>query len=444
MTEIQKLSYSQKKRIQWWQKARFGMFIHWGLYTIDGLGCWKMHDMGIPTGEYIAKYEHRFNPTNFDARAIVRVAKNAGCKYIVMGTRHHEGYCLWNTKTTKFSSVCMTPKRDFIAEYVQATRGAGLKIGLYYSLLDWRYKAYWDGPRKNPEGWKKFVSYVHSQVEELMTLYGKIDILWYDGAWPVLWYDGDCAMPWRGYWGFSPTYEDIAKAWRSRKLNAMVRRLQPDIIMNNRSYLTEDFGTPEQTIVPESRPWELCDTMGGLWGAASQDLNRKTAREIITRLISCACQNGNMLLNIGPKPDGSIQRWQAKIMAQIGNWLKEHGEAIYGCGGEWQVPFRNNMLAPWKTTRKGDVLYLHLIRYPGNSFSIANLHDYWLESAEILTTGKQLKIIHEPTRDIISGLPKSSPDKIITVVKVKVRHKTRNEQETRGTIALDNPDSGLN
>ena len=431
MPEMQKSSYSQKGRIQWWQEARFGMFVHWGLYTIDGLDCWKMHIMGIPVEEYTAKYEHRFNPKKFDAEALVRVAKNTGCKYIVMGARHHEGYCLWNTKTTKFSSICMTPKRDFIAEYVKAAREAGLRIGLYYSLLDWRYKAYWDGPRKNPDNWKKFVDYVHVQVKELMTQYGKIDILWYDGSWSS------------SYWGFKPTDEDITKAWRSKKLNVMVRKLQPNILINNRfsyPYSGGDFGTPEQTITPEHRPWELCETMGELWGAASQDLNRKTAREIITRLITCVSQNGNMLLNIGPKADGSVQAWQAKIMDQIGNWLKEHSEAIYGCEGVRQAPF-NNGLAPWKTTRKGNIFYLHLIHYPGQSFSIANLHDYWLKSAEILTTGRQLEIIHKPTLDIIKGFPKKSPDNIVTVVKLKTRYKTRKEQKARRTIALDNPDS---
>ena len=424
-----KLNSSQKKRIKWWQEARFGMFIHWGLYTIDGLDCWKMFDMGIPVKEYIEKYEPRFNPKKFDAKALAKVAKNAGCKYIVMGTRHHEGYCLWNTKTTKFSCVCMTPKRDFIKEYVKAARKVGLRVGLYYSLLDWRYKAYWDGPRKNPQVWKKFVSYVHAQVKELMTQYGKIDILWYDGAWPS------------DYWDFKPTDEQVAQAWRSKQLNSMVRQLQPNILINNRSYPMSggDFGTPEQKITPEHRPWELCDTMGELWGAAPQDLNRKSTREILTRLITCVSLSGNMLLNIGPNPDGSIQAWQAKIMTEIGEWLKKYGEAIYGCVGEWQKPF-NNGLTLWDTTRKGNILYLHLLHYPGESFSIANYyHNYWFISAEILTTRKKLKIIHQPTRDIITGLPKKSPDTLVTVIRIKIRQNTRKEQKVKRIIALNNP-----
>jgi alpha-L-fucosidase len=420
-------------RLAWWQDARFGMFVHWGLYTIDGLDCWKMHDMGIPTEEYRSRYEHRFNPKRFDADKLVGTAKAAGCRYVVMGSRHHEGYCLWNTKTTPFSSVSMTPKRDFIGEYVEAARKAGLRFGFYYSLLDWRYQAYWDGPRANPAGWKKLVRYVHDQVKELMTLYGTVDILWYDGAWPAGYRPG---------WGWTPTPEELAGAWRSKELNAMVRRLQPGIVINNRSYLPEDFGTPEQTITPEHRPWELCDTLGHLWGGAQQDLNRKTPREVLTRLITCVSMNGNMLLNIGPNADGTVQRWQGAIMGRVGRWLAKHGEAIYGCVAEWQPPF-NNGLAPWRTTRKGDTLYLHLLHYPGESFAVANLHDYRLETAELLDTGKRLDIVHEPARDVIRGLPRHSPDEIAAVVKIAIREKTDEEKRERRTIALADPDAPL-
>ena len=422
-----------KTRIEWWQEARFGMFIHWGLYTIDGLDCWKMHNMGIPTEEYIRTYEHRFNPDKFDAEALADLAVRAGCKYVVMGSRHHEGYCLWNTKTTKFSSVAMTPKRDFIGEYVDAVRAARIGVGFYYSFLDWRFQAYWDGPRKNPTGFAKLVDYTHAQVEELMTLYGKIDILWYDGAWR------NYSLP---GWGFIPTDSELVEAWRSKELNAMVREINPDIVINDRSYLPEDYGTPEQTITPQDRTWELCDTMGDFWGAAPQDLNRKTAREIITRLITCVSQGGNMLLNIGPNADGSIQDWQRENMERIGDWMDKHNEAIYGCGGEWAYPF-NHGLAPWKTTRKGKALYIHLLRYPGSTMGIGNLHDYWLDSAHVLGTNQALEITHEPTRDIITGLPNDAPDDIATVIKVSIREKTEAEKSERATIALEDPDSIL-
>ena len=420
------------KSLKSWQDARFGMFIHWGLYTIDGLDCWKFFDMGIPVDEYVRRFEPRFNPKKFDARAFARVAKGAGCKYVVMGSRHHEGYCLWNTKTTRFSSVHMTPGRDFIAEYVRAVRSAGLKVGLYYSLLDWRYKAYFDGPRKSPARWRRLVALVHEQVRELMTQYGKIDILWYDGAWPG------------PNWGFEPTQVERSRAWKSKKLNATAHKLQPDILINNRScpYSGGDFATPEQEITPEHRPWELCDTMADLWGAAPQDLNRKTPRQIITRLITCVSLGGNMLLNIGPGADGSVQPWQARTMERIGAWMRKHGDAIHGCGAEWQAPF-NHGLAPWKTTRKGKTLHMHLLRYPGKEFAIANIHGYHLKSARVLTTGRRLRIVHEPTRDVIKGLPQKAPDPIATVVTITTRPKTAAEKRRRAVIGLADPEKEI-
>ena len=429
-------------RVAWWLEARFGMFIHWGLYSVRGLDCWKMHDMGTPVDAYARAQLPEFKAEHFDAPALVETARRGGCRYVIMGTRHHEGYCLWNTRTSAFSSVSMGPGRDFIAEFTDAARAAGLRVGLYYSLLDWRYRAYWLGPRNDPEGWKKLVDVVHAQVEELMTNYGQVDVLWYDGAWGA-----DSESPHtiaprsRWGWGFHPSDADLAEAWEAEKLNAMVRRLQPEILLNNRTGLPGDFGTPEQVIRPEDRPWELCDSMGDLWGASPQDRNRKSTLEILIRLITCVSKDGNMLLNVGPRPDGRLQEWEADILARIGTWLSRHGEAIYGCGAEWQNPFCRG-LAPWRTTRRGDTLYLHLLRYPGTSFGIASFqHDYWLESAELLTTAQPLSIAHEPSRDIIRGLPETPPDDLMTVVRVKIRPKTDEEHRSSRSIGVEDPDA---
>ena len=432
---MSKKSNPTTQTIAKWQKARFGIFIHWGVYSATDLDCWKVYNMGMPIKDYIEKYEPKFTGNNFDAKAIVSFAKQAGCKYIVMGTRHHEGYCLWNTKTTNFSSVHMTPKRDFIAEFVKAARSAGLMVGFYYSLLDWRHKAYWDGPRKDPANWSKFVTYVHAQAKELMTDYGKIDVLWYDGGWESI-----SQTPLTTGWGFDPTDAQYAHAWKSKKLNAMARKFQPGIIINNRSYLPEDFGTPEKVITPEDRPWELCDTIGHYWGCSTRDLDRKSPKTLISRLIYCVANNGNMLLNVGPKPNGNIMGWQKQRMLAIGQWLDKHGEAIYGCTGEWAMPF-NEGLAPWQTTRKGNTLYMHLLRYPGQSFGIANLHDYHLISAELMDTGDKLKITHNSTNDIISSLPLKSPDPIASVVRIKFRKKTKDQLKQRKYIGIDNPDN---
>lgn len=432
---MHKLPPDQARRMKWWLEARFGMFIHWGLYTAGGLDCWMMHDMGWPVDEYVRRFEPRFTAEKFDPDAWMALARSAGCRYVVLTSRHHEGYCLWDTDTTPFSAARMTPRRDMIREYVQAARKAKLRVGVYYSLLDWRYKPYWMGPRKDPRGWDQFVDYVHAQIRELMTRYGKIDILWYDGAWPDRF----------GNWGFTPSPEELAEAWRSRALNATVRQLQPDILINDRASLPEDFGTPEQTVDwfelglrgATLRPWELCDTLGDLWGASPADRNRKTVREVVTRLITCVSRSGNMLLNIGPKSDGGVQTWQQKMMERIGQWVHRHKEGIYGCEGEWQRPFTTG-LAPWRVTRRGNHLFLHLLRYPGRRpFSIANLHNYRITAARLLDTHQPLRVERRLTCDVIEGLPARSPDPIAPVVRLDIQAVTATQRRSRRLIALD-------
>ena len=423
-------SASAANRLAWWQHARFGMFIHWGLYTVGDVDCWAMHNLGTPVKKYVERLEPRFTARRFDADVLAGIAKRGGARYVVMGTRHHEGYCLWNTDTTGFSSAKLTPRRDFIGEYTKAVRAAGLKVGVYYSLLDWRCRAYWDGPRKDPAAWAAFVEYIHAQVREIVTRYGRIDILWFDGHW----------APTQQLWGFQPTEAELADAWRSHDLLAMVRQHQPHILINNRAALPADFGTPEKLLVPESRPWEMCDTMGHWWGASTRDLNRRTPLQLVSELIDCVKFGGNFLLNIGPRADGSPQPWQRRNMERIGDWLAKHGEAIYGCGAEWQQPF-NEGLAPWATTRRGNRLYMHLLRYPGPEFSVANLHDYHLISAKLLDTGKTLKLRHEPTRDVITGLPARKPDPIAPVVELRIRPRTLAEAARRQLIGVADPEA---
>ena len=431
----------RRAHMAWCKEACFGMFVHWGLYSACNMDCWQMFDMGTPVKEYIETLEPKFTGKNFDAKELVGLAKAGGCKYMVMGTRHHEGYCLWDTATTDFSSVKRVPKRDFIAEYVEAAREAGIMVGFYYSLLDWRYQAYWDGPRKNPTAWEKFVDYVHAQMRELMTNYGKIDIVWFDGGW----------APARNVWGFKEQHEVAvrAKAWRSRELVKMVKELQPDIVINERTLLPGDYTVAEKWYQKIDRPWEFCDTMGYYWGRSTQDLDRKSTRALLDRLIYSVAHNGNFMLNVGPKADGSLVGWQVKRMRELGQWLANHGEAIYGCKGEAEdepqppINMPDLTLAPWYTTCKGNTFYLNLLRYPGESFGVGNLHDFHFISAELLDTGKKLQIIHEPTRDVISAMPKRSPDPLACVVKIKVRKKTRAEVNKQQYVGLANPDELL-
>ena len=219
------------RRMKWWHDAKFGMFIHWGLYSTLGRHEWVMENEGIPVKEY-EPHADRFKPKPNAAREWARLARRAGMKYMVMTTKHHEGFCNFDSKLTEYCATKRGPGRDLVREYVDAARAEGLRVGFYYSLMDWHHP---DGARslKDEAARRRFVDYIHGQVKELMTNYGMIDILWYDVAWPL-----------------------DAKGWESVEMNTMVRKLQPDIIINNRSKIPEDFDTPEQRIVASTHRGE--------------------------------------------------------------------------------------------------------------------------------------------------------------------------------------------
>jgi len=380
--------------MSWWIEARFGMFIHWGLYAIPAHGEWVMYCERIPKNEY-ARLAQKFNPKRFDADKWVALAKEAGAKYMVLTTRHHDGFCLWDSEVSDFTSIKTAAKRDFVAEYVEACRKAGMRVGFYYSLLDWRWPAYWEGPDKNPEGWKEFRNYVHTQVRELMSKYGKIDVLWYDGGWPR-----------------SPD------AWQSEQLNSMVRNLQPDIIINNRSGLPEDFDTPEQRIEGSNRPWESCMTIDDLWwGYHPGDPNLKSPMQLVRNLVKCVAGNGNFLLNVGPKADGTIPVEQAIRMRVIGRWLRRNGESIYGAGS---APFPQPHLG--QVTLKRDRVYVHVMCWPGREMCVTGINNRVLKTY-MLATGKRLPFEQKEDRLFIRGLPLRSPDPIATVVVLEIEGK---------------------
>jgi len=384
----------REKRLRWFNEARFGMFIHWGLYAIPGRGEWVMHQERIPADEY-APLAQQFDPRKFDADAWAALAKRAGMKYMVLTTRHHDGFCLFDSKVSDFTSVKTAAKRDFVAEYVKACRRAGLKVGFYYSLLDWRRPAYWAGPKKDPKGWADLVKYVHAQVRELCTQYGKLDIMWYDGGWP-----------------------HDAEAWQSKKLNAMVRRLQPHIIINNRSQLPEDIDTPEQHVTASKagRAWESCMTIGDScgWGYIRHNPNMKSVTQLIQHLVTAAAGAGNYLLNVGPKADGTIQREYVTRLEQIGDWMKVNGESIYG---SQRCPFGGGIIGT--TTCKGDTAYLHVLRWPGEEACIAGVQNK-VKSARVLATGRKARVAQQGDRLFIRGLPKSPPDRHDAVIALEL------------------------
>lgn len=301
---------TRPERMAWWRDARFGMFVHYGLYALVGRNEWVMSLENIPISEY-EQLANQFNPKPGAPREWARLAANAGMKYMVMTTRHHEGFSLWDSKVNPYNSVNYGPKRDIVREFVDACREFGLKIGFYSSLMDWHH----------PDGWRcafdtqaraRFNAYIRALNRELLTQYGKIDILWYDVARPM--------ETWEG--------------WDSLEMNQEMRSLQPDLIIDNRSRLDEDFGTPEEHLTALDRDWEACMTFNGIsWGyvdsaqAAPYSYN---AQRIIKMLHTVTSGGGNLLLNIGPRPDGSVPAEAVEPLRTVGRWLAENGKAVYG------------------------------------------------------------------------------------------------------------------
>jgi alpha-L-fucosidase len=377
---------NRARRMQWWHEARFGMFIHWGVYSVLGRHEWVMENEGIPMVEY-APFAKRFTPKPNAARAWAKLARQAGQKYMVMTTKHHEGFCNWSTNLTDYCAAKQGPGRDLVREYVEAARAEGLRVGFYYSLMDWHHP---DGARcaTDEEARKRFVEYTHGLIRELLSNYGKIDILWYDVRWPL-----------------------NADQWESDKMNKMVFELQPDIIVNNRNGLPGDFATPEQRIeAAKDAAWEACMTLNDSWGYQHADDNWKTSRQVIRNLISCVRDQGNYLLNVGPRPDGSIPDESVRVLSEVGQWLERNGESIYA--SETCQVRRNNYAS---FTRKGNTLYMHVHFWPGDTVAMSGLKTQ-VKSARLLATNKKVECQQDAYRVRLTGLPAAPPDHPITTI----------------------------
>jgi len=379
----------RERRMKWWNAARFGMFIHWGLYSVYGHHEWAMEDEGIPVAEY-EQLAAQFKPEPNAARAWAKLAKQAGQKYMVMTTKHHEGFCNWDTKLTNYNAAKQGPGRDLVAEFVEAVRAEGLRVGFYYSLMDWHHP---DGARcaTDEAARQRFVEYTHGLVRELMTNYGKIDILWYDVDWPL-----------------------DAKGWESEKMNQMVFKFQPDIIVNNRNGVPGDFSTPEQEIRAEKagRAWETCMTMNDSWGYQRADNNWKTTKTLVRNLITCAGNGGNYLLNIGPRGDGSIPEESVQRLSEVGKWMDKHGPTIYEterCG------VHESLFADF--TRKGNTLYIHVENWPGSTIAIGGLKTK-ATAAKVFTSGQKVAFQQEDFRLKFTGLPEKAPEDPVTTLEV--------------------------
>src|SRR6202049_5113915 len=380
----------REQRMKWWHQARFGMFIHWGLYSAVGRHEWVMENEAIPVAEY-EQLAKRFTPQPNAARPWAKLARQAGQKYMVMTTKHHEGFCLFDTKLTNYSAPKQACGRDLVKEFVEAARAEGLRVGFYYSLMDWHHP---DGARcaTDEAARQRFVAYIHGQIRELLTNYGKVDVLWYDVAWPL-----------------------DAAGWESERMNKMVFDLQPDIIVNNRNLLPGDFSTPEQEITAEKsgRAWESCMTLNDSWGYQRADDDWKSPKSVVRNVVSCAGQGGNYLLNIGPRGDGSIPEESVKILQQAGHWMQRNGETIYG-----SQLCRVNTSNYADFTRKGNTLYMHIYFWPGETVAISGLKTR-VKSARLFASKRPVNFEQDGFRVRFTGLPAVAPDHPVTTLAIE-------------------------
>jgi alpha-L-fucosidase len=367
----------------WFDTARFGMFIHWGHSSQQGVELsWPMvgGNAALPHGDLtVAEYQSSaatFDPINWDPAALARMARSLGMQYAVFTTKHHDGYAMFHTKTSDFGVEHSPYGRDLVREFVDAFRAEGLRIGLYFSLIDWRhpdYPAFTDADRPyrfgqsnqpSPEQWDRFTADMFEQVRELLTAYGPIDVIWFDGGW-----------------------ERTPVQWRATELEALIRQLQPGILINDRLPTVGDFETPEQFVPPQppARPWETCMTLNESWGYNPADDAWKSPRQVVHTLCEVAAKGGNLLLNISPMGDGAIMPEQRAILGAMQRWLSQNGETIIGTGPG---------LEPWQfygpSTRRDDTTYLHLLMRPYESVTVRGVPIKRVRSVRVFSTGQEL------------------------------------------------------
>lgn len=389
-----------EKRMQWFVQARFGMFIHWGLYAVPARGEWVRSNERMPEEKYMPFFRE-FDPSAAEPKAWVQAAKEAGMGYVILTAKHHDGFCLFDSELTDFKSTNTSMGRDIVREFLEAGREAGLKVGLYYSLIDWHHPDFpHHGDRYHPmrsdpaasneeRDFKRYLAYMHGQVKELCTRYGRLDVLWFDFSYNQL----------RG------------EAWRANELADMVRTLQPGILLNNRLEVSGegfgslaqgepapchgDFVSPERMVPPEGlfdpqgRPlyWETCTTMNHSWGYCAGDTWYKPAPLLLKKLVECVSKGGNFLLNVGPDGNGRIPRQAMDTLKYLGQWMQINGESIRGCGP-------SGMEKPeWgRITRRENVLYLHIYENALGPLPLYGIPAEKIRAMRLLQDGREIPL----------------------------------------------------
>jgi alpha-L-fucosidase len=424
---------ARTERTRWFLSDRFGMFIHWGLYAIPGRGEWVRSVERISNEAY-QTYFNEFNPSQYDPKIWAKLAKQAGMKYAVLTAKHHDGFCLFDSRLTDYKSTNTPCGRDLVRGYVEAFRAEGLKVGLYYSLLDWHhpdYPAYGDRhhPMRDDEAYKdrpqdfsRYIDYLHGQVRELLTNYGRIDIIWFDFSYDTM----------------------NGKTWKAAELVEMARSLQPSILIDNRlggsgesnlhfgtqtpTIYAGDFACPEQIVPPDglvdetgqSVPWEACMTLNKNWGYAAADKDFKSPQQVVRALAECVSKSGNMLLNVGPNATGEIPAECVEILSEVGEWMRRNSRSIYACG-------RSDLPKPeWgRYTQNGKTLYAHIYERGFGPVALRGLAGK-IKKARLLTDGSEIKLERpwmttEYPSDAFIDFPSAHlPDELDTVVELEL------------------------
>jgi len=420
---------------EWFVQERFGMFIHWGLYAMPARHEWVKKRELIPEDKYNIYFKH-FDPDMFDPQQWAKIAAEAGMKYVVITTKHHEGFCLWDSQLTDYKATNTPAGKDLLREIIDAFRLEGIRIGLYHSLIDWNHpdfriddlhplKGLQSNDRRVQE---KYTDYLHGQVRELLTMYGKIDILWFDYSYPA------------GRRYFDDDYDGKGKNdWRSEALLELVRELAPEIILNDRLDLdggwdvkTPEQITPENGVIIDGKPvvWEACQTLSGSWGYHRDESSWRDADDLLRSLITCVSGDGNLLLNVGPTSRGYIDERAIDRLKGMSKWMKYHERSIRGCT---RAP--DNFIPPkhcaytWNPANKR--LYLHIFAWPHGKLFLNGLEErfeyaqFLYDGSEVINVKLQPKVkdylekqSFYPKNALCLALPLSRPPVIIPVIEI--------------------------
>jgi len=411
--------------MSWFLHDRFGMFIHWGLYALPARHEWIRNFEQISNEDY-EKYFRRFDPDLYNPEAWAEMAAAAGMKYMVITSKHHEGFCLWDSKLTDYKATNTPAGRDLLRPMLDAFRARGLKVGLYHSLIDWHHPDFLIDDlhplRNRPEREKlnngrdpkRYAAYLHGQVRELLTEYGRIDVMFYDFSYPKRDEKGS-PQPWLG---------KGREEWESEKLLAMTRELQPHIVVNDRLDLIEqggwDYRTPEQYVPKEGvtmdgKPvaWEACHTFSGSWGYHRDETSWKSVEQLVQMLIDHVSKGGNVLLNVGPTARGEFDYRAVERLKGMGEWMKRHARAIYGCGpapAEFQAP-KDCRLTYNPGTRR---LYVHIFAWPIHHLHLEGMGGK-VAYAQLLNDGLEVKMIEGGPQHVAGPVELGEQSKLLTL-----------------------------